>query len=93
MSRAPWNYSYLGMNVSCAHPQSDEEVVARAEVMIIDTITAKKTSNGVSLKFVRQICFWHAEASGVVAEVRNLIYPAKDIPYFVWERTEVSILL
>ena len=45
------------------------------------------------IKFVRWIYSWHAEASGVVEEVRDLIYPAKDIPYYVWERTRVSILL
>jgi len=45
------------------------------------------------IKFVRWICFWHPEASGVVKEVKNLIHPAKDIPYLVWERTGISILL
>ena len=25
------------------------------------------------IKFVRWICFWHPEASGVVAEVRNMV--------------------
>ena len=45
------------------------------------------------IKFARWICFWHPEASEVVAEARNLIYPTKDIPYVVWERTGISILL
>jgi hypothetical protein len=45
------------------------------------------------IKFVRWICFWHPEASGVVEETRNLIYPAKDISCLVWERTGISILL
>jgi len=45
------------------------------------------------IKFVRWVCSWHLEASGVVEKVKNLIYPVKDVPYLVWERTRISILL
>jgi len=45
------------------------------------------------IKFVRWMCFWHPEASGVVKEVKNLSHPAKDIPYLAWGRTGIIILL